>query len=147
MSTSNKVILLPITFNNDILKLYKQIFIHSEMNNDDIVNMANGFYKERAQWFALYSNHQLVGFCTVTVINPFSAFIYNVGIIEKERRKGYASKLLRSIIDIFGSINIYLFVKKDNRPAIQLYRKFNFEYCAESFQPPIGELCYCRHIN
>lgn len=144
--SNNNFAILPISLNNEIIHLYKNIFTeYINLDNESIIDKANGSSRDKAQWFAIYNDeNHIVGFCTIAVINPFSAFIFNFGIVQQYRRKGYANKLLKYMIDNFGSIDLYLFVKYDNRAAITLYRKYEFEYCDECYKPPKGELCFRR---
>lgn len=60
---------------------------------------------------------------------------------EEYRNKGYASKLVDYVIKQ-NFENITLEVNKKNVPAINLYKKFNFEIVAERKQYYKGEDAY-----
>lgn len=57
--------------------------------------------------------------------------ITNVKTIENERRKGYAYKLLKYIIDKTNALKIMLEVKETNINAINLYKKLGFKKISE----------------
>lgn len=56
--------------------------------------------------------------------------INNIYVLEEQRNKGIASKLIEHIIELGKNnkiVNITLEVRKNNFNAIKLYKKYNFE--------------------
>lgn len=63
-------------------------------------------------------------------IRGIDAFIYNVFIKEKYRKKGYAKLMLNLVFLKLiekGLNDVYLAVSRDNYEAIELYKKLNFK--------------------
>ena len=63
-------------------------------------------------------------------IDSWAAEIFNVGVMDRCRRKGAGSKLVRSFLDLArhsGAEQTYLEVRSANRPAIDFYVKHGFE--------------------
>lgn len=74
-------------------------------------------------------NNEIVGFCGIKVVLD-SADIMNIVVKKDFRNLGIGTALLNEIITLCLSFNlssITLEVRKDNTPAISLYRKFGFE--------------------
>lgn len=140
------IIIQSIDFNPQILHIYKKIFTEfNHLADVDITQIAKGNYI--GQWLGVYQENQLIGIATIAQITQNQAFVYNVGLIKEYRHLGYGSQLLSFIINKYGHLNLFLFVNLNNRPAIQLYRKFNFYYIDNKYKPPINELCYYRPGN
>lgn len=58
--------------------------------------------------------------------------INNIAVAAKFRRQGIAERLLQYIFDIFPDHQVaFLEVRKSNKAAINLYRKFNFKVIDE----------------
>jgi len=130
----------PIEFDKQLYDLYQSIF--PEIPSDEV----DGIFGGDAQWFGLKDNGSIVAFCTIGINNGI-VFLYNVGVAPSHRRQRYGYCLIENIIKKYGHMDIILFVKKTNRPAINLYRKFNFEYTDGKFVPPSGEICLMREKN
>lgn len=74
----------------------------------------------------------IVGFVTYSVIYERAELI-DIIIDEQFRKRGYGSKLLKSVIDdaiLQNCDNITLEVREDNYSAINLYKRYNFEVVA-----------------
>jgi ribosomal protein S18 acetylase RimI-like enzyme len=143
--------LVRLQITKHLIDLYKDIFPEVLASCPDdlgdpnhLIEQMNGLYENKAIWYGIINNNQIVGFCTVG-LNGNHVHLYNVGIREEYRSKGYGTALMRSIIESYGSKNIFLFVRKNNRAAIKLYRKFGFEYVDNAYVPPKGEICYARY--
>ena len=77
--------------------------------------------------FGYYLDNDLVGFIHISKIFE-TIDIINIVVDEKYRNKKIASQLLEYIINHFKDINkILLEVSDNNIPAINLYKKYNFE--------------------
>jgi ribosomal protein S18 acetylase RimI-like enzyme len=135
-----------IEFDQSLFDLYKNIFQEVVADWSEYNDSINGIFGNEAQWFGLKQNDQIIAFCTIGLINDV-VFLYNVGVDPLYRRKGHGFSLIKNIINKFGNKDIYLFVKKNNRQAIQLYRKFNFEYIDNAYVPPDGQICFVHTKN
>jgi len=81
-------------------------------------------------WILAYSPFdELIGISTISSYDD-SYFLYNVGVIPKYRKKGFATDMVYHAILLNN--NIYLRVRKDNENAINLYKKLNFELVENS---------------
>src|SRR6185312_4360844 len=112
---------------HDLLKLYLNIYPEMIKNGSPDYNSINGIFGNQARWYGLKQNEKLLAFCTIGILDD-KVFLYNVGVDPNSRGRGFGSILLDCIIKKYGDKDIFLFVKKENRIAIKLYRKFNFEY-------------------
>ena len=133
-----------ITVSPQVIDVYKLVFpeIFLDQENSSI-ELMNGIAGNDSEWFGIYDKGSVVAFCTIARIQSY-VILYNVGVLYEYRNKGYGSELIRYIIDNNDFDNISLFVKKSNHRAIKLYRKYNFEYTDEIFQPPFGYICMVR---
>ena len=89
--------------------------------------------------FILRKNNENIGIVSVMFkkgneleyrIRGIDAFIYNVFIGEKYRKKGYARLMLNLLFFYLiekGLNDVYLAVSRDNYEAIELYKKLNFK--------------------
>jgi GNAT superfamily N-acetyltransferase len=153
---SNQICFQKIDINWAFVDIYKELF--PETVPDDTTNLnswkqiMNGCYGSNAIWYALFScagepydwSH-LLAFCTIGGNGHFY-LLYNFAVLKDYQRMGYGSQLLDNVIKQFDSSrNVYLFVKKTNRIAIRLYRKYNFEYDDQTFMPPYGQICLVKY--
>lgn len=121
----------------------KSIYLHlKECNNeffpplDEKVNI-NEYAKkifEKAITFEAWDNNRLTGLIAAYFNNmeSHSAFITNVSVTKKNMGLGIASRLLYNCMEYArqkGFKEIQLEVNKENAPAINFYRKFNFINC------------------
>jgi GNAT superfamily N-acetyltransferase len=158
---SNQICFQKIDINWAFIEIYKGIF--PEIAHTIIKDPAefatwrdalNGSYGSHAVWYGLFScagepydwSH-LLAFCTIgDPANTRFQMLYNFAVLPDYRRMGYATQFLEYVIKQFDADrNIYLFVKKDNRGAIRLYRQFHFEFDDHSFLPPQGQICLVRY--
>ncbi len=132
-----------IQLNESVIKLYLEIY--PEMIKDEKPNYEkiNGIFGNTAQWYALIDKDYIYALCTIGII-PNYTILYNVGVDPLYRNKGLGYVLMESIVSLYGNTNIVLFVKKNNRKAISLYRKVGFEFTDTLFVPDKEELCYIR---
>ena len=75
-----------------------------------------------------FSDGEIVGYCGLYQSDT-DAYITNVAVAEKYRRKRIAEKMLNKLIEIgnlHGIINFTLEVRVSNKPAINLYKKLGF---------------------
>lgn len=142
--------LYPISFNQTLIGLYIDIFPEVIANcdfsdNESLRKVMEGVLYGKAKWYGIMEKNELIGFCTIGAIDDNKYLLYNVGIEESERNKGWGSLLMNEIVNLHGSSDIYLFVDKNKRSVIKLYRKNNFEYEESMFVPPPHHICMCRH--
>lgn len=138
---------IPIQINEQLISIYKVIFpeiINDLTNICQITHKMNGIFGEKANWRGIQIEKKIVAFCTFGFFNDQILFVYNIGVDPNWRKLGYASQIMRDLINEYNTKDIYLFVNKNNRPAIFLYRKFHFEYIDDAFVPPKGEICLYR---
>ena len=95
---------------------FDKLFILDDINGDD-----NNYL------FGYYDNGLLVGFIhVIKLVDELE--IINIVVDKDYRVKGYGSKLLNYIIDYFDNVRtIFLEVNVNNKAAINLYKKFEFE--------------------
>lgn len=134
-----------LDFNWDLVKAYIHVFPLNECSNLDTYKASmNGVFQDQAEWWGFKNDQgQIIAFVTVGT-TPDRSFVYNVGVAKAYRGQGYGIKMVQHIIQVYGHKNLFLFVAKDNRPALSLYRKFHFEYMEKAYQPPPGEVCLAR---
>jgi len=88
----------------------------------DILDEDNPFSK----YLVYVHNNNVVGFCYYYEIYDKLEISY-IFVSENFRNKNIASKLMKYLIDNNSDkYNITLEVRKDNKPAIMLYKKFGF---------------------
>ena len=71
-------------------------------------------------------------FCAIAIVMLTDDFadLIDIAVLQKERRRGIAEKLLLHIFDFCrqkGVLNLLLEVRESNAPAISLYEKCGFE--------------------
>jgi ribosomal protein S18 acetylase RimI-like enzyme len=135
-----------IQLDDDLLQLYLSIYPEMIKNSLPDYDRIQGIFGDQAQWYGLRHEGLIVAFCTIGMLGD-KVFLYNVGVCPVHRRQQFGTHLIRLIINLHQNCDLYLFVKKDNRIAIKLYRKFHFEYSDNEFLPPPGELCFVRKKN
>ena len=64
-----------------------------------------------------------------------------VGVMPRYRRKGYAERLIRMVIDAADESGVWLQVMRDNAAACRLYEKMGFD-CSEEFVGSTGSAGY-----
>jgi ribosomal protein S18 acetylase RimI-like enzyme len=133
----------PITLDQNVLELYATLFPELISSITPDYDLINGCFGQQAIWYGLRQDDTVIAFCTIGVMDG-DVFLYNVGVNPLYQGQGFGSLLINSIIEKYGHSDIYLFVKKNNRVAINLYRKFNFEYMDHAYVPPDGEFCFMR---
>ena len=103
---------------------------------------------EKAMTFEAWKDNNLTGLIATYFSNleSHSAFITNVSVTKKQMGLGIASELLNSCIEYAhqnGFKEIQLEVNKENIPAINFYKKFNFIH----FGTNTGSLIMKLEIN
>ncbi len=86
-------------------------------------------FKKFSKFLVVEYDSEVSGYAVVWIIGS-EAYIANIAIAPKFRRKGLASCLLEAIFKeakILGCSSVVLEVKRKNKAAINLYRKFGFE--------------------
>ena len=111
-----------IDINKDNINEIDNSFINKEELINDLSNNPFGHY------MVLKENNEVIGFIYYSDIYD-RAEINQIEINFIHRNCGKGSKLLEKMISLVDK-NITLEVKKDNIPAIKLYKKYGFEEVA-----------------
>ena len=111
-----------IDINKDNINEIDNSFINKEELINDLSNNPFGHY------MILKENNEVIGFIYYSDIYD-RAEINQIEINFIHRNCGKGSKLLEKMISLVDK-NITLEVKKDNIPAIKLYKKYGFEEVA-----------------
>jgi [ribosomal protein S18]-alanine N-acetyltransferase len=78
-------------------------------------------------WFGALNNHGLIGFCIFKNL-IFDVELLNICIETKQRKKGYATKLLDFSLNKLSDFDhCFLEVRQSNINAIALYDSLDFE--------------------
>ena len=118
-----------------ILKMQEQHLeiLAQDLNEyDDFWNekiLKDEFYNENSEYFVICEDEIVCGFAGLW-FNIDEAHIMNIAVRKDFRKKGIGSELLSFLIDEAKSkekMCITLEVRDDNTPAIELYKKFNFD--------------------
>ncbi len=105
----NKRILL----NEYILKIFEYATLYEYWNESELVGLA-----------AIYQNRGI----------QEPAYLTTISVIEQFQQKGIAARLLDCAIKRLknaGFLSLHLEVKRDNDIAINLYKRFGFEFLSE----------------
>ncbi len=118
-----------------ILKMQEQHLeiLAQDLNEyDDFWNekiLKDEFYNENSEYFVICEDEIVCGFAGLW-FNIDEAHIMNIAVRKDFRKNGIGSELLSFLIDEAKSkekMCITLEVRDDNTPAIELYKKFNFD--------------------
>ena len=118
-----------------ILKMQEQHLekLAQDLNEyDDFWNekiLKDEFYNENSEYFVICEDEIVCGFAGLW-FNIDEAHIMNIAVRKDFRKNGIGSELLSFLIDEAkskGKMCITLEVRDDNSPAIELYKKFNFD--------------------
>ena len=118
-----------------ILKMQEQhleILVQDLNEYDDFWNekiLKDEFYNENSEYFVICEDEIVCGFAGLW-FNIDEAHIMNIAVRKDFRKNGIGSELLNFLIDEAKSkkkMCITLEVRDDNIPAIELYKKFNFD--------------------
>ena len=118
-----------------ILKMQEQHLeiLAQDLNEyDDFWNekiLKDEFYNENSEYFVICEDEIVCGFAGLW-FNIDEAHIMNIAVRKDFRKKGIGSELLNFLIGEAKSkkkMCITLEVSDDNGPAIELYKKFEFE--------------------
>ena len=118
-----------------ILKMQEQHLeiLAQDLNEyDDFWNekiLKDEFYNENSEYFVICEDEIVCGFAGLW-FNIDEAHIMNIAVRKDFRKNGIGSELLNFLIDEAKSkkkMCITLEVRDDNIPAIELYKKFNFD--------------------
>lgn len=89
----------------------------------DEVNNSN------SQYYAILKDDEILAFGGLW-FNIDEAHVMNIAVREDNRQKGLGTKLLQFLVELAKKKEkkcITLEVREDNKPAIKLYEKLNFE--------------------
>ena len=115
-----------------VIDLQKEIFPLEYAKYDFIDSINNSFpnYFSMIKYYAVYKKNNLIGICGIYSYTeyPNDAWLGWFGVIEKERRRGYGTKILEFVFDEakkMGFENLRLYTDEiDNAIAVKLYEKF-----------------------
>ena len=88
---------------------------------------------DKLSYFVMLKNNSIIGFFECLILPP-EIELYDIVVIESERRKGYAKLMMKYMIDLAkcnGCDTIFLEVNSINNNAINLYKNFGFEKYSE----------------
>lgn len=108
-------------------KLAQSLNEYDDFWNEKILN--DEFYNENSEYFVICENETVCGFAGLW-FNIDEAHIMNIAVKKDFRKKGIGSELLNFLIDEAKNkkkMCITLEVRDDNIPAIELYKKFDFD--------------------
>lgn len=133
---------------NELYAIFRHIYITSDFMSDDFDRK----FRDMAQFRNYYNQilHQPGSFLMVALVedkpagylvmeaNPASKLSHtawlNMGITERFRRQGIGIQLVEAAINRLKNEHkieiIYLMVRSDNTPALQLYKRTGFETLA-----------------
>lgn len=112
---------------DELKKISDELSEYDDFWNKKILE--DEFYNENSEYFVIFDNQEIRGFGGLW-FNIDEAHIMNIAIKKQFRRKHYGYELLKFLIDFAKEEKkscITLEVREDNEPAINLYRKLNFE--------------------
>ncbi len=104
-------------FNSDFDEFWNVNILKEELENTNSMFLVAKFENE------------VVGFAGFKILVD-CADIMNIAVKKDFRNKGIGSLLLKSLIDLYNSLNLTslnLEVNENNIPAIRLYEKFDFK--------------------
>lgn len=95
-------------------------------------------------------NNEVVGFAGFKILVDY-ADIMNIAVKKDFRNKGIGSLLLKSLIDLYSSLNLNslnLEVNENNIYAIRLYKKFGFKEISvrKNYYPNNENAIIMQHI-
>lgn len=108
-------------------KISKELNSYDEFWNERILK--DEFNNENSEYFVIYEDNEIYGFGGIW-LNIDEAHIMNIAIKKDFRRNYLGYELLQYLMDYakrIGKKCITLEVREDNIPAINLYKKLNFE--------------------
>ena len=89
-----------------------------------------------AEFWGIFNQDAFIGYAVLTY-NENKAHIRRIAIHPDFRSRGLATKLMNAMLDHASTCGVYLIdllVQQDNLPALQLYRKYDFQVTGESLQ-------------
>ena len=98
-------------------KFWNMNILKEEVNNSN------------SQYYAVLKDDEILAFGGLW-FNIDEAHVMNIAVREDNRQKGLGTKLLQFLIELAKKKEkkcITLEVREDNKPAIKLYEKLNFE--------------------
>ena len=98
-------------------------------NNQDITRRLLSGSPYRSAYVILYEGSEPVA-CGLGVIEDEYVGLFDIVTAERFRNRGYGEQLLLHIVSwarSAGAMKSYLMVVKNNRAAIRLYSKFNYQ--------------------
>ena len=93
-----------------------------------------------SKWYRLINSSEEFGFFTLYSYSSSVVVLYNFGIYEKYRGKGYGKIMLKECLNMNKNKKIVLFVSEENKTAYKLYNSAGFKP-SRDFKPPKDEIC------
>ena len=121
-----------ISINNKNINLLKKFIELNDSSNFRYFNSRNvNVIKNHIVTLLVIDNNNIIGYGHL----DFEKYIWlGVCILKKYRGKGYGTLMIKNLIYIANNNNIkniFLTVDKENIPAINLYKKFDFKIIEE----------------
>lgn len=84
-----------------------------------------------SQWYLVYNEHNDV------VGSLYTTFVHNevgIAVFRKYRRKGYATAMLKKVIETNGDIGILANINPANQKSIDMFTKLGFEHIQNTYR-------------
>ncbi len=117
-------------------QLEQEAFPEQESSKENFLQVV-----EKAGFIGYFVMDEFIGYLKIRIMKDYG-HLAQIAIKKSEWEKGYGSKMMEFVIDYFEKNDIKkagLYVEKTNERAINLYKKFGFEYAFESWHYWINE--------
>ena len=122
VKVSKKDIPRLIQYKKDIIYMYSKDLVEDEINkiNEYVINSVNETVKD---YFNIIIDDKIIG--SICIKDLENAKLLDEIYLEKEfRNKGIGTDIIKIIIE--NNKNIYLWVYKENKRAVELYKRLGF---------------------
>lgn len=115
-----------------VFELEENLFSGEEWSREQFLSELEHMPASRMYWVALH-NKRVIGYCGEMIIDDF-ADIATIAIAPDFQRRGIGTHMIELMIDEAvrrGATRMLLEVRIDNTAAIELYKKYGFDFIAE----------------
>jgi ribosomal protein S18 acetylase RimI-like enzyme len=88
----------------------------------------NMIHNSPASYFVEIVNSQVVGCASLLEICPTLSKIQHICVIPECQRKGVATKLTKLAIELCNTDYLYMTIREDNNPSLNLAEMLKFKY-------------------